>query len=244
MGACVTAVEMRMKQKIGLSHRRIAVTAGLLALASCAQLPPHVSIPHKTDVANTSATFAQCAMSVRFTGPPRALSPQETAALGVQLTKFYKWEVDGLGYEQYRLMETAFCVCRDAAFSSSDIAQAESALRSNKDYKFLGAYDLAYSRRAFEFESSASSNGITDRMQFAFPTVAPRCMFVQAIRFDSSTSSAAGVFFGTAQPATPASRSPSGSAANRLEELGDLRRRGLITEDEYQQRRRAILQGL
>ena len=80
----------------GLTYAAVSVV--VLGLTSCTQLPAHVSIANKTSVEGTTAYFEQCARSVRFTGQPRPSSSHEAALLGAHLTKFAKWEVDGLVY--------------------------------------------------------------------------------------------------------------------------------------------------
>lgn len=232
----------------------LAMASGLLALTSCAQLPSHISVGKKTTVAGTAATFEQCNISVRFTGSPRPLSSLELSAFSGIMTKFSNWEVDTLGYEQYRLAEFAVCICRDYEFSAGEISQLESTMQMNKDVRFIRAYTPPYSKSAVEFESSEKSNGIIERVQMFLPNAAPKCMFLQSVKFEASKSSSSLGFLGTTEAARvrssgsvgspPVSEKPKATVAHRLEELGELRRRGLITKEEYEQKREVILQGL
>jgi Short C-terminal domain len=240
--------------------RRLLLSAGVLILTSCAQLPKNISAANKTTVTGSIAKFEQCAMSVRFTGPSRAFTPTQlvefTAQFAKEVGKFAKWEVDVLVYDEYRLGEWAFCMCRDYEFSGNEISNFEKFSRSNRKYKFTRAFDPPHSRRAIEVEGPDGEFGvgIKSRLLFMFPTKAPNCMFMQLVAFDTSTSSTAAAFIDTAQVAVepssgsavspPAPAQSRVSTSDRLEELRDLHRRGLITQQEYQQKRKAVLDGL
>lgn len=225
------------------------LTAGILALTSCSQLPSHISVVNKVSLDNTSASFDQCAMSVRFSGRPHPLTSNEMSQFELWgMTKFAKWEVDGLSYERYRLTEYATCICRDHEFTDNEVYWAEERARTKKD-SFIRAHNPPGSRKALEFEA-AVSDGIKLRMQQFFPIATPKCMFLHIATYDESTSSAATAFLGSYQSAQHRSPEvsdsvvvkPKPSMADRLQELSDLRRRELITEKEYELKRKAILE--
>lgn len=227
----------------------VLLSAGILALSSCRQLPSHISIGNKVSTDDANARFEQCSMSVRFSGSPRPFSPHEMSEFEDLMTEFAKWEVDGLWYERYRLAQGAICICRDHEITETEIAQREAAAtRTKKDYKFIRGYNPPRSRRAFEVQASLS-DGIKDHVQILFPIAAPRCVFVQFSRYDESTSSAATAFLNSYESPSrdslkPALDVPKRSVADRLQELHELRRGELITEKEYEQKRKAILDGL
>lgn len=127
-------------------------------------------------------------------------------------------------------------------------------MTGNQEYRLLRSFEAPHSRKAFEVESLNNPQGITTRLVFYFPSGAANCIFVQGVSFTHSMPAAPTTFFDTLQLSVtqqaptqkPSSLPPDAkaSAIDRLEQLRELRRRDLITQEEYEQRRKAILDGL
>jgi hypothetical protein len=105
--------------------------AAAAVLASCA-LPPNVSIGNRVMLDGTRAGFQNCAVSVAFSGEPRALHPNESARYTAGLGKSTnsQWQVDGLVYEEFRASQTAICACRTAEFSTPTCGRPKSRWRA------------------------------------------------------------------------------------------------------------------
>ena len=93
--------------------KRIALGAVIGATASCSQLPPHVSVAKSASIQGAEGIFEQCGASVRFKGPPRAMTALELKPFSKGLTDFAKHELDGLAREEHHLIEVAVCGCAD-----------------------------------------------------------------------------------------------------------------------------------
>jgi hypothetical protein len=230
---------------------------GVFSFISCATLPEHISMPNKLNVSGTTAKFENCKMSVRFSGPPRPFSTNELNEFK-NLPKFFNWELEGLVFEEHLLAEFAICTCRDLEYSLEEIQQNESQFQLNKEFRFIKGYDSPYFKKVIEFESS-NVPGIPDkivaRYKVIFPNAAPKCSFIQFVISDPATSSKSTKFFETlASQTNETTPQPEGnpsalpqskpSVAERLEELNNLLKRNLITKEEYEQKRKAILEGL
>jgi len=239
-----------MKSKSSLSAQFLI--SGAIFMAGCSQLPPHVSMTNQARVNGSVSSFGRCAVSVHFSGSPRALNQYEAADFAAPLTKFAKWEIEGLAYEEYRLVEYAVCICRDYDFSISDISQTETSLRNNRNFKIRKATDVPFANKVIEFESASTPSDVGEHVRLLFPTKAPRCTFAQGVRFGANATDASKIFFATTEPYSverPDGRSSDRpakqkSVADRLEALRDLRQRDLITQQEYEKRRKAILEEL
>jgi len=232
------------------------IGVGVFLFISCATLPSNISIPNKIDVVGTNAKFEQCKMSVQFSGPPRRISIYELNKFTQSFSKFFKWELDGLIFEQYRLEEDAVCMCRDLEYSLGEIQEFEKNIQLDldKNVRFIQSYDLPHSKRVIEAEVTTIPDGFVDHVKFFFPIAAPKCTFILGVLSDPSTSSVSTNFFKTIQSTVETSPQPEGSPSvrpqskpsvtERLEELNNLLRKELITKEEYEQKRKTILEGL
>ena len=233
----------------------LLIAAGVLTIATCAhQVPSHVSVVENHSITGKTATFKQCNLSVVFTGFPRQLKKYELSKFSEMFTKFFEHKVEALCYEENHLFELAMCICQDRDFSESDIWPFGTKIKNNKDFKFIREYKPSHSKKAFEIELQKKWRGSTVRALFLFPKHSPNCFFMQIVIFDPSGPSSSPAFFNTTSSASashsvcldspPVGEIPKGKTAERLSELDELKRHGLITPDEYREKRKRILNDL
>jgi len=153
---------------------RRAVFASFVALASCA-LPPNVSLANRVMLDGTRAGFQNCAVSVTFSGTPRALHPNEAARYtsGLGKSANARWQVDGLVYEEFRASQTAICACRDAEFSNADLRQTEVALARNPNIKMLPVATQAFVRKTIGIDApyGQAADVVGDQALLIFPAM-------------------------------------------------------------------------
>lgn len=214
--------------------RVLLACATVLLAAACATPKPNVTVADHVTIVGNDARFSACGLSARFSGPPKRLLAKEMSPVTSMLGGSANWAVDGLNHQQYRLEETAVCLCRDLEISEREMTSAEQAMRGSKQGRFLRTYETPYARKAIEYEATVST-GIDSRVRAYFPSLAPRCMFMAAVTVESSKLADSLAFFGRLGPVTTV------PASERLRELGDLHRRKLITDREYEQKTMEIL---
>ena len=172
--------------------------ASLAALASCA-LPPNVSIANRVMLDGARASFQSCAVSVEFSGAPRALRDSEAARYASGIGKTL--QLDGLTYEGTSLVQTAVCACREAPFSNADIRQAEHAFARNPNVKMLPVAGRPFARRVMGLDTVYTEADIAgDQALIVFPVNAPRCIFIAGGKFEANAGDALKAFFATLEP--------------------------------------------
>ena len=175
--------------------------ASLAALASCT-LPPNVSIANRVMLDGTRAGFQNCAVSVQFSGAPRALHANEAARYTSGLGPPAKWQVDGLVYEEFRASQTAICACRNAEFSNADLRQTELALARNPNVKMLPVATPSFVRKAIGIDAPYGQAGefVGDQALLIFPLNPRHCVFIQGGKYLPTATDALKSFYATLEP--------------------------------------------
>ena len=169
-----------------------------VALASCA-LPPNVTIAHRVMLDGARASFQSCAMSVEFSGAPRGLHDSEAARYAGAITR--RSQIDGLTYEDARMVQTAVCACRDAPFSNADIHQAEQAFARNPSVRMIPVAGRPFARSVMGLDTRYTEPDIAgDQALIVFPVNAPRCIFILGGKFEATAPEALKGFFATLEP--------------------------------------------
>ncbi len=175
----------------------------MTATLACCALPPNVSIGEQVMLDGARAGFQACAVSVGFSGTPRALHPSEasryTSGLGGAKMQ---WRVDGLVYQEFNLSQTAICACRNTEFSSADIRQIELALARNPNIKALPVASAPFVRSTIGIDSPYGGAGefVGDQALLIFPTNAQRCVFIQGGKYAPTAPDALKKFYATLEP--------------------------------------------
>ena len=182
-------------------HRTALLSVSLAALASCA-LPPNVSLANRVMLDGTRAGFQNCAVSVAFSGEPRALHPNEAARYTSGLGPSAKWRVDGLVYQEFRVSQTAICACRNAEFSNADLRQTEMALARNPNVKMLPVATPPLARKTIGIDApyGEESEVVGDQALLIFPVRARHCVFIQGGKYLPTAPDALKGFYATLEP--------------------------------------------
>lgn len=210
----------------------------LASLASCAQLPSTGPvIAH-----GPSVDLQSCRVSVQFSGTPSTLTSAEMQSFAKSLGDYAKWDVTAWRFTKFRLVELAVCMCRDYPIPESELGSMtgwNEGAGSQTVKEELGATS------EFWLDKSADEKL---RMQIIKFKDLDRCVmaqyvqspdpYVESRRFFSSPTPLAKV---TGAPLGSPSK---GSVAERLRQLDQLRKDRLITEEEYSNRRRVVLDSL
>lgn len=233
--------------------RRFVVLVVAASIYGCASTPANVSFNNSVAISDTTVRFEQCGVSVRFRGYPRQITPQELTDLTRNLAGSLKWDVVGYGFDEPRLAEVAVCTCRDAVFGARDMEQFRALTQEGGNNKFIALLNSSYSQYILRYEAANSLGEMIDRIQFAFPTVANRCIFMQNVWSEKSNIAASTSFFDTARGAIGEARKPETaplekqggkSIEERLDQLMKLRNLNLISQEEYDRKRKVIIDGL
>ncbi len=223
----------------------------VLAGAGCAELPrqatslpDHVSVTPRASTLDVDAELPKCQARVRFSGKPRLPTSEEYSGFSTQPgMKIAKWEVDGLVHERYRLKEGAFCICNDTmVLTQRELYEAG-----------LSFPAPAGSRAAAEKDEPVPNSQFRRRMIMSLPVANEYCIVMIGVTYFGEFPPEAASFLATFRHVSPAAKAsdgsqsgsgPKASATARLSELKELLDRGLITKAEYDQKRKAILDGL
>jgi len=180
---------------------KMVVLASLAALASCA-MPSNVSLANRVMLDGTRAGFQNCAVSVEFSGAPRALHANEAARYTSGLGPSARWQVDGLVYEEFRASQTAICACRNAEFSNADLRQTEVALARNPNIKTLPVATQPFVRKTIGIDApyGQASDVVGDQALLIFPVNARHCVFIQGGKYLPTAPDALKRFYATLEP--------------------------------------------
>jgi hypothetical protein len=200
-----------------------------------------------------NAEFAKCQSSVRFSGQPRPHPDPGLAGAFANAPhlRVAKWDAEDLIYEQYRLIQEGACVCNDTLpFDKISLKEMSGNFPSAAVKKLA---TLTGSRATFELDMPAPETRFRRRIIMSFPTIDHKCVMMAGVAYLDEVPPEGHSFLATLRhglqrgnestESWPASGS-SAPAVARLTELKDLLDRGLITKAEYEQKRKAILDGL
>jgi hypothetical protein len=165
-----------------------------------------------------------------------------------KLPKYSKWEIDGWGYEKFRLTEYAICLCRDYPFTANELKPNAELFSKGRSISNPRTFMQEGIGPAFEFEGAEPSAEAKERTRFIYPRNAASCIVAQSTR-SPSVEAAGSEFFSRlalSSSATKPREAPSGTAspAERLRQLDLLLKDRLITPEEYNEKRRVILERL
>jgi len=225
----------------------------LFAFAGCTQLPSHVTISDtKSELDHVD--IGRCGVRISFSGSPRKLRDDEFSVFANQLPKYSKWEIDGWVFEKFRLAETAVCLCRDYPLTTNELQANMELFFKNTSGPIQRIFSTPRSfvqegvGPAFESESAEPSAESKMRMRVINPRNAASCIVIQTTQ-SPSVEAASLEFFSRltlTSSATKPREDPSGTAspAERLRQLDLLLKDRLITPEEYNEKRRVILERL
>lgn len=170
-----------------------------LGVASC-QLPPNVSDAGRPEVAGARAEFRQCAVSVAFSGEPRALHASEAAGITSSLGRLaeWAWQIAGVAYEDNRFAQLAVCLCSDREIDDETLARIEASIARSANFRLTKTDPVPFARKTIAAESPYRAS--QPELRMIFPRHAPRCMFVQGFAAHAASPQTAQAFFATLAP--------------------------------------------
>ena len=216
---------------------RLLLSSLACLLAGCAQFPTG-------NTNSLSPIVSMCGSLVRFSKPPRALSEAESQLAAVQLSRYAKWTITGWAIDEYRRSEVAVCMCREFPIEPSEFKMMQSNIRAQpmigsvKERVMRGTGNVVY------YEPLVTNPQAKGRIQIFFPLQMPSCILTQSTVTPAEDATAI-LFFENLQFRQPdGSNEESKPPAERLRLLDSLRSEGLISIDEYNARRKAVLDSL
>jgi hypothetical protein len=223
-------------------HRALPLLAALSFLVGCAQTGPN---ENRTPMPKT-VDLKSCGARVTFSGPPERPSRDLMQAFSEFLGPYHRWESDMWWFRQYGLIEMAFCACRDSSFTVEEVALDLSLgvggfSITERDIKVPGFRSLT--------ELEKNTSGEVQIVRVGISETAPKCMLAQMVRSRGSDRGMVKPFFAAlevqgASGSEPSPGKSAGSASDRLRQLDQLLKEGLISRDEYDSRRRRVLDSL
>jgi len=178
-------------------------------------------------------------MSVAFATKPERMQERD---LGYWID-YHKFQAEGWRAGQASIRQAAFCICRDFRIDPKDVGrvlQVEAAAGGSRRQELpgVGAGVLAY------IDKPASQRKYTQAMSL---DARPNCAVLQEVTTPTGSDGGETQFFSSLTPveakAGPAP-GPARSAAERLRQLDQLLKDGLISRDEYNTRRSVIVDSL
>lgn len=216
---------------------RVLLSALASVLAGCTQLPSHNNI-------SPSPIVNMCGAQLQFSKPPRILSDAESQLAAGQLSKYAKWNITGWVVDEYRRSEVAVCMCREFPIEASEFKLiqsnilAQATLSGVKERVIRGIGNVTY------YEPPVTNQQAKQRIQVFFPVKLPSCILLQSTVTPAEDATSALFFENTKFGKPDSSNAESRSPAERLRLLEALKREGLITGEEYNTRKKAVLDSL
>ncbi len=223
------------------------VTA-LLALSACSQLPGGTQAGSSTP---SRVEVDKCGVTAGFSGPPRRVSAIEMKSITDRLGNYAKWTSEGWGFDRYRLIEVALCMCRDYPFTEGEKSDMMNSLGetsgiNRKELSKELTHNLLGTIAEYEVNDRATSG--KERLKILFPKNAESCFAIFGVKAPSSEISSTPFLAGIEPSVAAGSQNlndpKASTVADRLRQLDSLLSQRLITQGEYNERRRRILDGL
>ena len=220
-----------------------------LLLPACSQLPPAFS-PSIASATSTGVELGKCSVTATSSGVPRRYRENELRPAVDAMSNYAKWTVEGWVFEQYRFTESAICMCRDYPYTRGErvavSANIQAQLRTSVPREFTDASLGVF----FDYDVPIESPAAKDRVRVLYPTKADSCLAYLSTRMPVTETSGSQFFLrlspsgaAPSSPSAPAARS-NAAVAERLRQLDSLLKEQLITQEEYSERRRRILEAL
>jgi Short C-terminal domain len=188
-------------------------------------------------------SVSKCDIKVGFSGAPRALDSAELATATAYLPKFSKWSIEGWVLDQYRLLETVTCLCRDYPFAPNEVREIVNAARNTALTKNALVSETS-AGIVIDYEGPDSSPSAREHYRHIYPATRPSCFAVARVRAPEATAIESRASFFSRLTLSPANAPSALSVAERLRQLDKLLADGLITREEYAERRRVVLEQL
>jgi hypothetical protein len=217
----------------------------------------HISLAPRLGDLDVDVAFPKCGVSVRFSGKPRLLTQAELDKEGSRFGKEFKWEIDQLFFMGNGLNESAACACRNSPFTDSEVAAGEEAIRGLQG-QVIRTITNDLLRRAWEADYPTQVFNVNVPLArvrgiVSFSTVNKYCIAMVQVAHAGIVPPRGEAFLRTFQvipnaaPRSAEVQRPPGaqpSASSRLSELQELLDRGQITKEEFDKKRKAILDEL
>ena len=218
----------------------VAAVPLAVALGGCvAPMPIQVS----GATARTDIDLPRCGLRVGFAGTPRQISADDSAIATAPLSKYFTWTTEGWYSQQYRMTESAVCVCRDTPHTPAELSALIERFRINPRSKNFKVKEDSVGTVA-DYDGVSTVNGAMAVFRNVFPTAFPSCFLVARVLAPEATAAASSVLFFSRITAVSQQGSTNSPVAERLRQLDKLFADGLITREEYAAKRRAILSQL
>ena len=157
---------------------------------------------------------------------------------------YAKWDTKGWFADQYRYSEGAMCACRDYTFTEEEFAARKDYIGSSADFLELQQRVIPAVGASFQFQAPGSTVAATLRVQLVRPTQASSCLLIQFTQMPQSDPRRNDFFNRLTPIAISRSDIAVGTPAERLRVLESLRAEGLISVDDYNARKKVIVNSL
>ena len=213
----------------------------IVLLTGCAQ--QNTSSPSGASQPSTAVQL--CGLDVGFSAVPRRMTQDEIKSVSSSISSSYaKWEMTGWVADKYRLTENAVCVCRDFQFSNDEFQRIISTIRSQPYGATAKEVNIAGIGPTVQFESLSTSPMAKERVQMTHLADSPSCLLLQSTILPEAESQRSQFFYNLSPIAPKKTSAAAATPAERLRVLESLKADGLITADEYNTRKKVILDSL
>lgn len=182
-----------------------------------------------------------CNVRVEFSGTPRTLSAAELSAQTNGASTRAGVSAVGLGYQSSEVGETAVCTCGQHDLAEDwFVAEVDAARRKNGG---RGSSErLRGIGRAYDIEIGSPPAGVLARNRVLSLEMRPACLL--ELKLIQSIAAAPSTFLSRVFVIQPGESNSTGEVANRLRRLDELLRDKLISQAEYEQARKKIIENL
>lgn len=183
-----------------------------------------------------------CGVSLKFSGNPRNMNENEIKPLRDSYGNYENYKITGLLLDKYHLSEAAYCICGKIHSFGSEINFNQSISPTDGSKKYIDrVIDGIGIVKSWD---SIISPLHKYRYQFTNPSAEPACHFIQIVQVPENSNDGINFLNSLSAIGSNDNSLPKITLRERLMQLDALKKDGLITQSEYDSKKKIILNSL
>jgi hypothetical protein len=192
-----------------------------------------------TDDKQTGTDF--CGVKIKFSDKPKIVPDKELKWVSDLLGPYDKYNISGQINIGYKLMEMAICICREDEISSMVIFNGIAPAENASHYAKRNIPNIGPSE---SWQTNDESTKTKSTHQFTRISFQPLCAILQGVSTPENSNDGLNFINSLGEIKSSENSLPVTTARERLLQLESLKKDGLITQSEYEVKKKNILDSL
>lgn len=209
------------------------ILSSIFYLVGCAQINP----------IRSETLINLCGLSIQFSDVPTALSVSELKSINIAekvYGNYYEWKSSGFYVSKKNSIEVVTCSCKENKLLASTFGSVADFLRSI-DAINIKEFEIQDIGLVISYYLNKTSQSHRHHYQLISPVAEESCLLYQHAQYPENALKKA-TFFSPVTATNVANHLfHSKTVKDRIKELDSLRQEDLITDDEYETKKKSIL---